>query len=242
VPEIASVLRAVAADGLGLRPAPVPAEPDRDAPAQRFLASVREGGPAAAMRMVADLLEREQSVRDVYLGVLEPAQHEIGRLWQTNRLSVAEEHYVTATTQLVMAQLYPRVFVEPPTRPCVVVACVAAELHEIGARMVADLLQIAGFDTQFVGANVPVQDLVRFIADCDAQAVGLSATIGAHLGRVEDTIRAIRANARTAGVKVVVGGYPFCRIDTLWQRVGADACAANARDAVDTFTRLLHSG
>ena len=35
---------------------------------------------------------------------------EVGRLWQMNQISVAQEHYCTAATQLIMSQLYPYIF------------------------------------------------------------------------------------------------------------------------------------
>ena len=65
---------------------------------------------------------------------------EVGRLWQMNRLSVAQEHYVTAATQLIMSQLYPLVFRTARRDRRIVAACVGGELHELGVRMVADRL------------------------------------------------------------------------------------------------------
>jgi methanogenic corrinoid protein MtbC1 len=37
----------------------------------------------------------------------------------------------------------------------VTLACVEGELHEVGARMASDFLEMAGFDVRFLGANVP---------------------------------------------------------------------------------------
>src|SRR5690242_6476046 len=34
-------------------------------------------------------------IRDLYLRVFQPSQHEVGRLWQMNQISVAQEHYCT---------------------------------------------------------------------------------------------------------------------------------------------------
>jgi methanogenic corrinoid protein MtbC1 len=41
-----------------------------------------------------------------------------------------------------------------------------------------------------------------------------------------------------ARVKIIVGGYPFAVIPDLWERVGADAVAAGAEDAVAAARRL----
>lgn len=61
-------------------------------------------------RLILDAVKNGIAIRDIYLGVFQPVQHEVGLLWQTNRISVATEHYCTATTQWVMSQLYPMIF------------------------------------------------------------------------------------------------------------------------------------
>ena len=48
------------------------------------------------------------SIRDVYLLVFQPCQREVGRLWEAGRITVAQEHYCTAATQVIMSQLAPR--------------------------------------------------------------------------------------------------------------------------------------
>lgn len=239
VPAISPALDAIASPTLAALPVAAAPEARHDAAeAGRFLACVREDGPNAASALVSALLDAGWSLQDVYVGVLEAAQHEVGRLWQLNRITVAEEHYYTAATQLVMSRLYPKLFARPARGPRVVIACVAGELHEIGARMVADVLQLEGFDTYFLGASVPTADLVRFVRDKAAAVLGLSATIPAHLGRLDATIRAVRDDDATRRVKVVVGGSPFGRIRGLWKSIGGDACARDARDAVEVVRAL----
>ena len=77
-------------------------------------------------------------VKEIYLQVFQPVQYEIGRLWQTNKISVAQEHYCTGATQLVMSQLYPYLFTGEKRNRKMVTTCVSGELHEMGARMVTD--------------------------------------------------------------------------------------------------------
>jgi hypothetical protein len=40
-----------------------------------------------------DALDQSDSVRELYLNVLLPAQEEIGRMWLTGEINVAEEHF-----------------------------------------------------------------------------------------------------------------------------------------------------
>jgi MerR family transcriptional regulator, light-induced transcriptional regulator len=208
-------------------------------PAQQFLEALRSGGASPARDLVNHLLDSGLSLRQIYVDVIQPSLHEIGRLWQVNAISVADEHYLTAAIQLVIAHLSAQLFAKAPTRPSVVIACVAGELHEIGARMVADVLQLEGFDTHFLGASTPVRDLVAFVRAKRAAVLGLSATIVSHLPRIEATVQAIRADVRIRSVKIVVGGGPFTRVAGLWKTTGADAFATDANHAVEVVSALV---
>ena len=54
-----------------------------------------------------------------------------------------------------MAQLLSRGDTAERCGRCVVVTCVGGELHELGARMVGDFFDMAGWDTYFCGADTP---------------------------------------------------------------------------------------
>lgn len=207
-------------------------------PAGTFLSALQAGGAAPASDVVDELMRSGVSLREIYVAVLQPSLQEIGRLWQLNRISVADEHYLTAGIQLVIARLSPKLFASAPTRQTVVIACVPGELHEIGARMVADLLQLEGFDSHFLGASTPVRDLVSFLSARRASVLGLSSTISSHLAQAELIVEAVRADPQTRRVKIVVGGAPFARVAGLWQTVGADAVALDAHHAVDVVGAL----
>jgi len=92
-------------------PATLPTFISEDQPlaslAQKYLAALLTGERQQASQMVLNAVEGGVGVQEIYLGVFQPCQHEIGRLWQMNQISVAQEHYCTAATQLIMSQLYP---------------------------------------------------------------------------------------------------------------------------------------
>jgi methanogenic corrinoid protein MtbC1 len=87
--------------------------------------------------------------------------YQVGELWQRNKITVAQEHYCTAATQMIMAQLYPVLFDRPQNGKRVVVSCVGNELHEMGARMLSDLFTYEGWDSIFLGAAVPKESLLQ---------------------------------------------------------------------------------
>jgi methanogenic corrinoid protein MtbC1 len=59
---------------------------------------------------------------------------------------VAQEHYCTAATQLIMSQLSPRLFGRDRIGRRLVVTCVGDELYELGMHMVADFFEMEGWD------------------------------------------------------------------------------------------------
>ena len=172
------------------------------------------------------------SIKDVYMYVFQRTQWEIGRLWQTNKLTVAEEHIFTAATQLIMSQLYPYLFGETDFKGKVIAACVGRELHEVGLRMVADFLEMDGWNTIYVGANTPTRTLLETISKEHPDIIALSITIIPHLKNLRDVIKHIRDNRNFNHIKIIVGGYPFIQENRLWKQVNADGSAINAEEAV----------
>ena len=206
--------------------------------AARFLDSLLRGERHVASKMILDAVESGASVKDVYLHVFQRSQHEIGRLWQMNRLSVAQEHYCTAATQLVMSQLYPRIFNNRKNGRVLVATCVSGDMHEIGVRMVSDFFENEGWDTFYLGASTPAASVVQTLRDRRADVLAVSATMSFHLRAVTDLIEAVRASDVGERVKILVGGYPFNLVPDLWRIVGADACASDAQDALAVAARL----
>jgi MerR family transcriptional regulator, light-induced transcriptional regulator len=207
--------------------------------AEAYLEDLLAGHRVSALARVDALVDGGTSIEDVYLHVFEPVLRETGRRWQRNRISVAQEHYVTAVTQLAMAQLYPRIFRTPRVGRTLVATCVGGELHEVGLRMVADLFELAGWDTHFLGADTPSQAVAELARDRGADLLAVSATLPSHR---EDAARMVAALRSRVRAPILVGGRLFQLQPELWRTIGADATARNAADAVRIGTGLVAEG
>ena len=104
-----------------------------------------------------------------------------------------------------MSQLFPLIFNGDAKKKRLVSACVAGELHEIGARMVSDLFEMNGWDTVFLGADVPIDSAVDVVIQHNTHVLAISVTLGANLSAVSKLIAAVRANPACAKVKILVG-------------------------------------
>lgn len=145
----------------------------------------------------------EKIYTDLFQGVL----YHIGELWEQNRISVATEHMATSLVESLMIYLQPRIFNTERIGKRVVIACVVREYHQIGAKMVADIFEMHGWDSFFIGANTPVDELNRFIAGQNPDMIGLSLSIFFNLGELKLSLRRLRE--RFPSIPIIVGGQAF---------------------------------
>ena len=199
----------------------------------RYLDALRRGDRHAAYRALDEALDDGRELGQVYLEVVQPAMREIGRLWQEDELTVAEEHLATAITESAMSRMFERVFVWRDVRtPKLLAACAEEERHPMGLRMLCDLLELAGWETTYLGASVPIESLVDLVQKHKPDAVAISATIAPHVPRVREAIDAIRSAPLERQPVIAVGGRVFLGDPSLAERVGADLTAADAEQAV----------
>lgn len=137
-----------------------------------------------------------------------------------------------------MSQLYPYIFNQEKKSFRFVACGVSEELHELGIRMVADIFELNGWDTYFLGANTPAESVVKLIEEKDIHILALSATILYHLKKVEDFITIVK-NSSSRVPKIIVGGYAFEADSDIWKKVGADAYAKHPHTAIEIAKNLI---
>ncbi|MFH0957826.1 MAG: cobalamin-dependent protein [Pseudomonadota bacterium] len=207
--------------------------------ARDYLDTLLRGERHLASKMILEAFEKRAGIKDIYIYVFQRSQYEIGRLWHLNKVSVAQEHYCSAATQLIMSQLYPHIFSTEKTGRKLVAACVGGELHEIGVRMVADFFEMEGWDTYYMGANTPTSTVVEAIESHDPDVLGISASMPFHRGTLKELIETVRDQDKAGRVKILVGGYALRSSPDLWVKLGADGFAEDAQQAVSMANQIV---
>jgi MerR family transcriptional regulator, light-induced transcriptional regulator len=196
-----------------------------------YLAAIRAGDRHRAFAVIERATSADLDIPTIYLEVFQPVLREIGRLWEENRLTVAEEHLATSITQTAMLRLYSDLDLPESSGRVLIAACADSERHEVGLRMLCDILELSGWETVFLGATVPSESLVKMVANRRPDAVALSASITPHLVQVGRTIRAIREAAGDDQPVILVGGRAFHERPQLATELGADLTAPDAVEA-----------
>jgi len=168
------------------------------------------------------------------VALLAAVQQKVGRLWQQNEWTVADEHAATAIADLALAAACFDAERRPGARAgTVVVACAEEEWHVLPARMFAEQLRAAGWEVVFLGASTPAEHLRRFLAADPPTAAALSCTVPLHL---PGALRAV-AGCHAASVPVLAGGAAFGTAPNRAAAIGADAWAPTPQHAAAILTR-----
>lgn len=206
--------------------------------AAAFEAALLGGKQRESLAIVDRLLGNGHHLVDIELHVIQPALYRIGEAWQANRVSVAQEHVATAIAQAVMTAGLLR---SPPATAIdrsALLACVEGNHHEVGLRMVADALQLAGWEVQYLGANVPTRALVAHVIQSRPHLLGLSVSFAQQLRAVQAIITQLEEHLGNARPGVMLGGLAVNRFEPLARMVGADTFSPDAKAALVAVHRL----
>jgi methanogenic corrinoid protein MtbC1 len=165
-----------------------------------FVEAARASDVDALGRLVEQALALA-ALEEALTGVLAPALVEIGELWATGELTVAQEHLASSAVRSALQKLLADA--RANVRGVAVLACAPAERHEIGLMMLAVMLRSDGWQVAFLGADTPPDDAFALATTIGASALCFSAATpkSAH-----DVHKAIGARTVPGDLEVTVGG------------------------------------
>jgi methanogenic corrinoid protein MtbC1 len=207
----------------------------------KYLQQMLEGKKTASLELVMDAYRSGFPILDIYLDVFQETLYEIGRLWETNQITVADEHMATAITQYVMANLYQYLKRSEDLLGKAVVTGVQGELHQVGANMVSDVLDAAGWDVMFLGTNVPPESVIQSIRQHRANLFGISSTMLFNLPKVIQLVEMVKNEFGAGAPRILLGGGAFKMAPQLPKELDGCAIGLNLREALDLTGNGGHS-
>jgi MerR family transcriptional regulator, light-induced transcriptional regulator len=203
---------------------------------QQYLACLLAGNRKAALNVAMGAYLDGYGITDIYMDIFQEALYEIGRLWESNRITVADEHMGTAITQFVMSNIYQQMQTSERHLGRAVITGVQGELHQIGANMVADLMENDGWDVIFLGTNVPPEGVMNTVRQHRADLLGISSTMHANHSRVIHLIDAVKSESGNS-VQIMVGGGAFRGLEKLPQEFHGCLVARDLKEALELTRR-----
>lgn len=125
-------------------------------------------------KQILDAVQSMFDLNTIFFQIFYPCLYEIGEAWYRGEIRIATEHYASAFIRGVLLNLL-QAFPVYSSAPLLLVGCAPEEYHEIAPLMLAVLLRREGYQVEFLGADLPVEDLVMYAEDVSPDMVILSA-------------------------------------------------------------------
>jgi len=243
------VARTVTADvlprlTLARRGTPGRAGPDGVAPAAAVaeLADIAIAkGAASALAFAQRAQARGMSLEALYLDLLAPAARHLGVLWTDDVVDFTQVTIGLGRLQQVLRQLSPAFqsgVVPHGTGRHALLVPAPGEHHTFGLSMVTEFFRRAAWSV-WSGVPATPAELGSIVRDNWFAIIGFSLGAEVRLDGLRAGIRRVRQVSQNRGVGIMVGGPLFIEHPELVAQVGADATAADGRQAVSQAQTLL---
>lgn len=177
----------------------------------------------------------------IFLELLAPTARSLGTMWEEDRISFADVTVGLCRLHEVMRTLGAGQSVQvdaPPQGRRALLLPVPGEQHTFGLLMVADFFRRAGWDVSSECVT-SVSEAVSLVRREWFTIVGFSVGCETHVEGLAAMIHRVRRAARNRSVGVMLGGSLVAANPGLGVQVGADAWAADARQAVAQADNLV---
>ncbi|MCC3145157.1 cobalamin-dependent protein [Halanaerobium sp. Z-7514] len=199
-----------------------------------FFKYLLNGDHKKALMLAKEEIEEKEDLQIFFNHIIKPAMYEVGFLWQKGAISEAEEHLASSIVARVISGLYIYIIdLVENSKGKAVISAAANEYHEIGSRIIADSLEMDGWDVEHLGADTPVEALIDFLKMQQPTLLGLSVSMAFNLDNLNETIAKIKSKPELKDLKIMVGGKIFNENPELWKKTGADTWAKDGEEAVE---------
>ena len=240
IPRLMLAHRAVLGCPTVARPADTPPGPERIA---EFARLILDNAVTVAACCADAQGNEEMTLEGVYVDLLAPTARHLGDLWTADECDFTAVSIGLWRLQQVVHQLsegcLPDATVSSSGRR-VLLAPAPGDQHTLGIAMLSEIFRRAGWDV-WGYPPVSVGELIETVRCERFDVVGLSAGCGCRADEIAQVIGEIRAASCNRDLVVLVGGALFLQAPDMASRVGADATAADAREATDLADRLVGS-
>jgi len=128
----------------------------------------------AQAKQITDTVQSMFDLTSIFFEIFTPCLYKIGDAWYRGEIRIATEHFASAYIRGVLMNLL-QAFPIYSQAPSILTGCAPEEFHEIAPLMLAVLLRREGYQVEYLGTDLPVDDLVLYAGDVSPQMIILSA-------------------------------------------------------------------
>lgn len=198
--------------------------------------SVIDGDKDTCEELTHKLLDAGLSAKEILDRGLVPGMDVVGVRFRDNIIFVPEVLISARAMKTSLAILEPILAASKVKEAGVyVIGTVKGDIHDIGKNIVSMMLKGAGFKVIDLGINTPVEKFIDTIKKENADILGMSALLTTTMGYMQVVINKLKEEG--IQIKTMIGGAPVSA--AFAEKIGADAYAKNASEAVEKARELL---
>jgi excisionase family DNA binding protein len=149
----------------------------------------------------------------IYDHLLVPILHEIGLRWMQEKLSVMEEHVASQIIRDAVIRLQGIIRIPKKKIGNVICLNLSNELHDIGLKMVQNILEFRGFKTYYSGQKTPFFDLEQMVTRYKPNRLYISSTFIENVEKDQNEINILYDICEKKSIKIYIGGAGFDLLD-----------------------------
>lgn len=204
-----------------------------------YLKSLLDGNKEKATEICLNLLQSGIDVVKIYNDVIEPSLLEIGTLWEKGVIDIWKEHFISEVSIDIMTILHSKISYVNKINKNLIALTPGPEMHNIGLRMVAHIFELKGWNSLYLGSNVPTKSILDVINEEKPQAIALSITMPNHIESAHHMINAIRQTHKKDSLSIIVGGSVLNNFDRIHELKGADYYFSDIEELTSQFDTIL---
>ena len=196
------------------------------------------GDNVKSKEVTQKLVDSGVKATEILNGGLVPGMDVVGVRFKANEMYIPEVLIAARAMHAAMDIIKPLLAEAGAImKGTIVVGTVQGDLHDIGKNLVCMMLEGGGYTVIDAGVDVPGDKFIEEVKKSGAKVVGLSALLTTTMPSMKDVIIALKADAATKDVKVMVGGAPLTQ--EYADSIGASGYAPDASSAVDVAKKLI---
>lgn len=199
---------------------------------EEYLSPLLAGDRVMCRQLMDRAAGSTKDVTRLYHDLLWPAMERVEKLYRADRTTMASQHMATRINRSIADQLQVRLPRLDSNGKRIIVTCAQGEPEELGAQMVADLLESRGWEVYFLGSGVPNDEILGLVGQLRPSLLLVFGTQPQGVPDVRRLIDLIRSIDSHPTMNIMVSGGVFNRADGLWKEVNADLFAKTAHDAI----------
>ena len=200
-------------------------KPDEEKPDysyKEYMKSLLDGDKKAVRKILLSFLKKGVPSRVIYEDYIRRSLTEVGELWEKGELPIWKEHFISEISLENMAMIKRRKYKESEDRKPILLLTPGAEQHNIGLKMIGDMLESNGHNIIYLGNLIPTDNIIQAIEEKRPYAIVFSVTVAYHIDSAKNLIDILKQRFGTKTPTILIGGSAFEHVENVEITTGAD--------------------